>query len=546
MSSRNLTQTSIHDPEFVDPDCLEPGTVPWLLARYRSLLFPPWLFQGWRGEKRRGRPAWPATVLVSLLILRWTGEGMSRRKSIKVAKRNTTWRAAMGLPMGGKKTPTEKTVREFERFLRRRHPDADVPRYVVLHEHLVRTCLDLGVAGEGAIWAMDSTPMWCFGAVKDTVRLLGDGLRSLCGEFARLTKTPVEVLAKECGLELLLAKSTKGAFAIEWRDRKQRVAVIESLASQAIEVVQAVRQQLPAIRPGKRKKLLRRCRHLLKVVRNDLEVDETGRLGVAHRVARDRLVSLTDPQARHGRKSRSKTFNGFKAHVLGDVVSGLIMSLTVTVGNKHDGSPAPRLIRRARNLCDEIEQVLADTAYGGARLRSIVRRGEGVELLSPPPPVTRRKDKLSRQDIAIDFESWTATCANGITTNHLEWAPSKDHGVSVPVFRWQDEACAACPLHDACCGKRKSGNRVKLHPYEQDLRAAREAWKRPEVRKEYRKRSECERLVHLVTRYGGRQARAWGLNSANLQAHVIAMRSNLGMLAKRLAEMEELKKAKAA
>ena len=92
----------------------------------------------------------------------------------------------------------------------------------------------------------------------------------------------------------------------------------------------------------------------------------------------------------------------------------------------------------------------------------------------------------------------------------------------------------------------KSGNRVVLHQYEQDLRAAREAWQRPEVREAYRKRSECERLVHQVTRHGGRKSRGWGLGAANLQVHVIAMRSNLGMLAKRLAEMEEQQRAKAA
>jgi len=44
----------------------------------------------------------------------------------------------------------------------------------------------------------------------------------------------------------------------------------------------------------------------------------------ARKVARARLISLTDPQARHGRKSKSSVFNGFKLHVLGDSVGGLI------------------------------------------------------------------------------------------------------------------------------------------------------------------------------------------------------------------------------
>jgi hypothetical protein len=58
-------------------------------------------------------------------------------------------------------------------------------------------------------------------------------------------------------------------------------------------------------------------------------------------VAKGRIVILTDPCARHGRQSRRKTFNGFKVHVLGGVVSGLIASVSVAAGNHHDGSVVP-------------------------------------------------------------------------------------------------------------------------------------------------------------------------------------------------------------
>lgn len=537
MSKRSLLQISIRNPEFVDPGCLEPGTVPWLLARHGSMLFPAWLFEGWRGEKRRGRPAWPAVILVKMLCLRWTGEGMPRTESVKQAQRNTTWRASLGLEFGDP-TPTEKTLRDFERFMRQRHPDTDAPRHLMLHEHVVRTCLDLGVVGDDAIWAMDSTPMFCFGAVQDTVRLLGDGLRSLGKAWARATRTSLEAVARQWDLDLLLAKSTKGAFPIDWRDRDQRAGVFDVLARQAIDVVQLVRRELPAIRPGKRKGILRRCRSFLKVIGDDLEGDEQGRLVVARRVARDRLVSVLDPQARHGRKSRSRTFNGFKMHVLGDVVGGLIASVAVTKGNEHDGAPAPRLIRRAKALCDEIEQVLADTAYGGARLRHVCRHLSDVEVLSPPPPVTLPKGKLGRQDMDIDFESWTVTCAAGVPNSKWTWSSSAEYGVQVRRYCWPANTCASCSLHDACCGKKRRGHWVKLHPYERELRAARDDWKEVKVRTLYRKRGECERLVNEPIRHGGRQARAFGLGAANLQAHVIVMRCNLGLLARKLAQQE--------
>ena len=87
MPLRTLSQRSFYDPEVVQPDCLEPGTVPWLLARFRSSLFPAWLLVGWRGEGRFGRDAWPALTLLTLLFLRWSEEGLSRLGSTRRAKR---------------------------------------------------------------------------------------------------------------------------------------------------------------------------------------------------------------------------------------------------------------------------------------------------------------------------------------------------------------------------------------------------------------------------------------------------------------------------
>ena len=73
-----------------------------------------------------------------------------------------------------------------------------------------------------------------------------------------------------------------------------------------------------------------------------------------------------------------------------------------------------------------------------------------------------------------------------------------------------------------------------LHPYEQELRRAREEFSRPEVKKAYRLRTQCERLVNQLTRHGARTARAFGLKAAQLQGHLIAVTENLRLLAQRL------------
>jgi len=73
---------------------------------------------------------------------------------------------------------------------------------------------------------------------------------------------------------------------------------------------------------------------------------------------------------------------------------------------------------------------------------------------------------------------------------------------------------------------------VTFHPQEAQLRAALDAWEDPEFRRRYRQRSQGERLVHKLTRRGGRQARSFGIQKTVLQAHAIAGASNLALLAK--------------
>ena len=82
----------------------------------------------------------------------------------------------------------------------------------------------------------------------------------------------------------------------------------------------------------------------------------------------------------------------------------------------------------------------------------------------------------------------------------------------------------------------RGGGSLKLHAEEQALRAARAEWADPARQQQYRRRGEGERLIAQMVRHGSRQARAFGLRAANLQAHCIAITSNLGILARMLAD----------
>jgi hypothetical protein len=429
-------------------------------------------------------------------------------------------------------------MRDFERFLRELHPESGITRGVLLHEHLFRICCEKGIADAGK-WAADSTPMWCYGAVQDTVRLLGDGLWRAGRWYASATRRPLQDIAVEWNLPLLLAKSTKGHHAIDWRNADARATVITELADAAVRVSELVHATPDLADDYSGRKALDLCIRVLRVVEQDLQEDEQGRMVIAHRVAENRLVSLWDASARHGRKTRSQSFEGFKLHALGDLVSGLIAAVFVAPANVADNAPMHKLVARAKRAGAEITCLLGDTAYGPARDRVRLWKEQGVRVVAPVPSRTTVPARHPKEAFTINFALGTATCPNGVTTSSTTLVKADRPDEPATAFHWPRSACATCPLLEKCCEKGRKTRTLHLHPYEEELRAAKDEWTRQEVRAEYRPRAQFERVNHLLVRHGGRQARAWGLSAANLQAHVIAMRCNLQLLAEHLAAVEQ-------
>ena len=72
------------------------------------------------------------------------------------------------------------------------------------------------------------------------------------------------------------------------------------------------------------------------VAGQDVEAGEDGVFRIARKVARDRLISTVDVEARHGHKSRARTFDGYKTHLSVDPDDELITTVAVTAANTAD------------------------------------------------------------------------------------------------------------------------------------------------------------------------------------------------------------------
>ena len=537
MPVKSFSALGFEDRILVDESLVKRGSLAWLLREHSGLIFPAWLVAGWRGATREGRAAWPAPLLFTLLLLRHSEAGLSRVGAVRRASTDAVWRAALRLPWTSS-PPDEKTLREFEAFLREPHPAVGRPRFQVAFEHWTRLCLEHpGLVADPA-WMIDSTPMWCFGSVLDTVRLLGDGLRSLGKRWARARNVDLATIALEWKEPLLLARSTKGYFeGTDWANDGARSSTLAKLAGTVTRVAELVLGGLESVRENKRVPLARLARNLVRVVSEDLEADESGAIQVVERTTSARLISYTDPEAQHFRKSRSKVCSGFKLHALGDAVSGLVLSLSVTPGGAHDSTQLHPLVARARELHGDLRELLADTAYGGVGVRVATRDQHGVMVLAPPVANSRKGDGLGKEDFAIDFETMHATCPGGVATS--QWKMTREGEAETPMFTWSKESSSACACAGRCPVHRGSRRHLVLHPLERELREIRAEWEKPATRKRYRRRTEGERLMREMTRRGARRAGAWGLDNANLQAHCAGGVNNLRLLARRLAAKPE-------
>jgi hypothetical protein len=77
-------------------------------------------------------------------------------------------------------------------------------------------------------------------------------------------------------------------------------------------------------------------------------------------VARERQVSVEDPEMRHGRKSRSHRFEGYKRHVLRDLDTGLVRAVGVTPANAPEAKVTEGIARDLAAQEVELEELHID------------------------------------------------------------------------------------------------------------------------------------------------------------------------------------------
>jgi len=266
---------------------------------------------------------------------------------------------------------------------------------------------------------------------------------------------------------------------------------------------------------------------LTKILGDDLVTDEHGDPHIGRGVAPDRIISLTDPDMRHGHKSEAKHFDGRKVQVVTDAESELVLAVEPSPANRTDGADLLTLIDAVEAQAGvTVEQVLGDTSYGTADNRAACA-ARGIGIVAPLPQAS--DPAVAKAAFSLDLARPSATCPAGQTTTTVSRAYDRQ-GRPVRRFHFPRGVCEACALFARCVRSQTEGRTITSHHHEALLQAARARQSTAEFKDTYRRRAAVERKIADLVEHGLRRARYLGRVKVRLQNQWIGAVVNLKRL----------------
>ena len=460
-----------------------------------------------------GRRSVPPSIVAVVMVLQRV-EGCSDREAVDRFAYDLRWKyAAGGLDFDYPGFVHTVLVDMRARLAGSQRPDR-------IFEVVLDVCRQAGLVGRRRV--LDSTALYDAVATMDTVTLVRSAIRGLLAVCDN---------DLENELRALLARDddyqTAGKPVCDYEDPVAREALIDALAKDAHALLAALEgRQLD-------EPLAQAVALLAAVVGQDFQQDDGGRFVIVRGVAKDRVISTVDPQARHGHKTRQRGFDGYKGHVAVDPDTEIITSTTVTAGNVGDAEPALDLLKDELAEPDKLGEgneddddapglaVYGDSAYGAGTVIAALD-GAGAQIVCKIQAPNNTQGRYSRDAFDIDLAAGTVTCPAGQTATF--GALHKDGGRTA-----QFTGCEACPLRSACTAA-SPGRSIHIDAHEHVRAKARQLQTDPAWQQDYKTtRPTVERkFSHLMRRkHGGRRARLRGTTKIDADFRLLASAINL-------------------
>ena len=229
---------------------------------------------------------------------------------------------------------------------------------------------------------------------------MADGIVKLLRALAASEKTTDREWAKAQGYGRYLASSIKGEAAIDWSDKRARTALLAGIVADADRLLELARLALGELEEdsAERQQIVTPAELLGRLLLQDVERTDDG-ASLKDGVSRDRMMSVHDPEMRHGHKSSSRRFDGHKAAIVVDTDSQLITAVDVLPGNAPDNLGALDLVEQSEASTGvSVEEAMGDAAYGDGDTRQAFADA-GRTLIARVPGRPNRKHFPKRTSI---------------------------------------------------------------------------------------------------------------------------------------------------
>ncbi len=366
--------------------------------------------------------------------------------------------------------------------------------------------------------ALDSSPLVGAGRVEDTWNLLGRALGTVVTCAAATLKIPRADVLQGAGVTLLGAPSLKAALDIDWTDPAAQSDALARLLAEVDRVEAWVAAHIPV---AETPPIAAALAVLRRVLTQDLEPDPTtGQRRLRQGVAPERMPSLGDPEMRHGRKTKTKRFTGYKRHVIKLVDADLIVGAVVRPANEPEHH-ALALVEPTVVQHGPLAELQIDRGYlGSARIGPL--HADGVAIRAKAW-TSINGGRFPKQAFTIDLATAQVVC------------PAQHH-VVIPLgattVHFPAAVCQPCGQRAACTTATRGGRSIAIHAHEGLLQSLRAAQRQPEGRARLRERTTIEHSLGRVERIQGPKARYVGTRKNTLDLRRVSVVTNLQRIAR--------------
>jgi hypothetical protein len=474
-------------------------------------------------------PHFPAALAMTVLIQSYLQ--VSDAEAIRLSATDACWRVVLGTLEEEEPICSLSTFQDFRARLIRHEKDlALIKRTVDLAKE--SGLFDPKKLEKGLRVAVDSRPFEGAGRVEDTFNLLGHAASKIVKIIARKWQMGVDDVCAQARTPLFAGSSIKASLDVDWNDSEQKSDALRRLCTEVDRLMKWVDTAIEGmlVLP-----LIPYIEALKQVKAQDVETGPEGQLQLRQGVAEDRRISIEDPEMRHGRKSKSKRFNGFKQFVETDLDTELTLSCAVQPANRPEDEATPQLQLDLKVTTGvEVVEAHVDRAFINSTL-AVEQRATGGEVICKPwSSRNNAGDFFKKTDFKLDMRSNTITCPAG----------EVEHFEAGDVVNFDPEACGACALRSKCTKAASGrGRSISIGEDEGLQKKLRKLQTTSKGRERLRERVEVEHeLAHLSNRQGPK-ARYRGVRKNLFDLRRLSAVRNLEVIARFEAEQAAAAKA---